>query len=78
MPTSTSTKAADVAAVCGGTLLHPVKIDLNKKLDPKQKTTVPLQNVVDLSFPTLVFLIRLSLKFYLINLKDSSTMHGLR
>ena len=36
--------------------------------------TVPSRNIVDLSFPTLVFLVRLSLKFYFINLKDSVTM----
>ena len=36
--------------------------------------TVPSQNIVDLSFPTLVFLVRLSLKIYLINLKDNSTI----
>ena len=36
--------------------------------------TVPSQNIVDLSFPSLVFLVKLSLKFYLINLKVSSTM----
>ena len=36
--------------------------------------TVPSRNIVDLAFSTLVFLIRLSLKFYLIDLKDSSTM----
>ena len=35
---------------------------------------VPSRNIVDLSFPTLVFLIRLSLKLYFINLKNSSTM----
>ena len=38
------------------------------------EVTVSSRNLVDLSFPTLVFLVRLSLKFYLINLKDSSTM----
>ena len=40
----------------------------------KFRTTVHSQNIVDLSFPTLVFLIRLFLKFYLTNLKDSATM----
>ena len=38
------------------------------------RTTVPSRNIVDLSFPTLVFLVRLSFKFCLKNLKDSATM----
>ena len=36
--------------------------------------TVPSQNLVNLSFPTLFFFVRISLKFCLINLKDSATM----
>ena len=42
--------------------------------DTVKKFTVPSRKIVDLSFQTLVFLVRLSLKFYLIILKDSATM----